>query len=159
MSKKSVPTIFFAKVWAFAGSNFAVKRLISDRWACASRFCRKLNSSCMTTARTLPSVNCLFWTSLSGRAYRQVCFQVEDRPRHDGRAWRRKHLPSVKSAAAPLQQHPGSSISILSHARRASSDRLSFSSWASQKKSKERLESGQFRIDDSPWQDCVQFFF
>ena len=25
--------------------------------------------------------------------------------------------------------------------------------------SKERLESGQFRIDDSPWHDFVQFFF
>ena len=27
------------------------------------------------------------------------------------------------------------------------------------RKSKERLESGRFGIDDSPWNDCVQFFF
>ena len=27
------------------------------------------------------------------------------------------------------------------------------------RKIKERLERGQFRIDDSPWHDCFQFFF
>ena len=63
-----------------------------------------------------------------------------------GRAWRRKHLPLVRSAAEPLQQHPGSSILILPHARRASSDRLSFSSLASQKNAKKGLKEASLEL-------------
>ena len=86
-----------------------------------------------------------------------------------------KFVPKWKVGPGMMEEHGGesiyhqfnllrnrcSSISLLSHARRALTDsasRLSFSSWASQKKQRKAWKN-QFRIDDSPWHDCVQFFF
>ena len=148
MSKKSVPTIFFVKVWAFTGSTFAVKRYISDQWAYASRFCRALNSSCMTTANfalsKLSSLNFTIWKSISSSLF-----------------------PSGRSALAGMVgEHGGESIyhqfnllrnrfssipeaasrSGLSHVRRASSDGLSFSSWDSQKKAKKGLKMASLEL-------------
>ena len=158
MSKRSVPTIFFAKVWAFAGSTFAVKRSISDRWAYASRFCRALNSSCMTTANfalsQLSSLNFTIWKSTSSSLFPSGRSALAWWESMAAKAFTISLICYGTASAASRKQH----LDPNTHSKSIFGQTV-IQLLSQPEKSKERLESGQFRFDDSPWHDCVQFFF
>ena len=156
MCKKSVPTIFFAKVWAFAGSTFAVKRSISDRWAYASRFCRALNSYCMTTANfslsQLSSLNLTIWESISSSLFPSGRSALAWWESMAAKGFTISLICCGTASAASRKQHLDPITRLKSIIWQTVIQLLS-----QREKNKERLESGQFRIDDSPWHDCPIF--
>ena len=161
MSKNQPRQYFFAKVWAFAGSTLAVKRSISDWWAYASRFCRALNTSCMTTANfalcQLSSLNFTIWKSISSSLFTSGRSALAWWESMAAKAFTISSICCGTASAASRKQH-------LDHITRSKSIiwqciQTVLQLLSQPEISKERFERGQFRIDDSPWHECVQFFF
>ena len=134
---------------------------ISDRWVYASRFCRTLNSSCLTTANfalsQLSSLNFTIWKSISSSLFPSGRSALAWWESTAAKAFTVSLICCGTASAASRKQHldpTTRSKSIIWQCIQTVLQLLS-----QQEKSKERLERGQFRTDDSPWHDCVQFFF